>query len=78
MQIGLTCCRLLTGGFLRVLPYTAYPTTRMRHRVIRICSLTHQLLEYGRSLQLQEQLVQQRKAGQIGDTLLVIQVHRHN
>lgn len=47
----------------------------MRNQVIRVCSLTHKLLKYGPSLQLQEQLVQHRKAGQIGDTLLIVQVH---
>jgi hypothetical protein len=41
-----------------------------------VVSLTKQLLRYAPSLQLQEKLVAERKAGTAPDTLLVIQVMR--
>lgn len=43
---------------------------------LRVISLTNQLLRYAPSLQLQEKLVAERKAGTAPDTLLVVQVTR--
>jgi lipoate-protein ligase B len=43
---------------------------------LRVISLTSQLLRYAPSLQLQEKLVAERKAGTAPDTLLVVQVMR--
>lgn len=46
----------------------------MRAGALRVCSLTHKLVKYEPSLELQEKLVQQRKAGAVEDTLLIVQV----
>lgn len=43
---------------------------------LRVISLTNQLLRYRPSLELQERLVAERKAGTAPDTLLVVQVCR--
>lgn len=46
----------------------------MSRGCLRVLSLTNQLLRYQPSLQLQERLVGERKAGTAPDTLLVVQV----
>jgi hypothetical protein len=43
-------------------------------RVLRVISLTHKLVRYSWSLQLQEQLAAARRAGAAPDTLLLLQV----
>jgi hypothetical protein len=43
-------------------------------RSLRVCSLTHKFVGYLPSVELQALLEQHRKAGTVGDTLLVLQV----
>lgn len=41
--------------------------------ILRVCSLTNKLLAYSPSIELQACLVEQRKRGTVGDTLLIVQ-----
>lgn len=51
-----------------------YNDCGMSRGCLRVLSLTNQLLRYQPSLQLQERLVGERKAGTAPNTLLVVQV----
>jgi hypothetical protein len=46
----------------------------MRRELLRICTLTDKFAKYQLAAALQENLVQQRRLGNIPDTLLIVQV----
>lgn len=50
----------------------------MKRGCLRVISLTSELLRYAPSVQLQERLVAERKAGTAPDTVLLVQVGTSN